>query len=94
VLGWVKGLQPEPDLLDQAFCAICETRTQTYAGYARFRNFLLSGEQGLAGTKTLIDIFQDVLTLEYGEQPLARSSVEWQPDDKHLLLFPFHYCIM
>jgi len=23
--------------------------------------------------------------VEYGEQPLSRYSVEWQPDDKHLL---------
>jgi hypothetical protein len=46
---------------------------------------LLYGEQGLAGNKTLINIFQDVLKLEYGEHPLSRYSVEWQPDDRHLL---------
>lgn len=57
----------------------------TKAGYARFRNFLLYGEQGLAGKKALINIFQDVLTLEYGEHPLSRYSVEWQPNDRHLL---------
>src|SRR5215471_2872309 len=85
VLQWIKGMQPEPDLVYRAFSAICETRTLTKAGYARFRNFLLYGEQGLAGNKTLINIFQDVLTLEYGDQPLARYSVEWQPDDTHLL---------
>jgi hypothetical protein len=55
---------------------ICETRTLTKAGYARFRNFLLYGEQGLVGNKTLVNIFQDVLTLEYGEHPLSRYSVE------------------
>jgi putative transposase len=85
VLGWVKGMQPEPDLVYRAFEAICETRTLTKAGYARFRNFLLYGEQGLAGKKTLVNIFQDVLTLEYGDHPLSRYSVEWQPDDHHLL---------
>ena len=85
VLGWVKGMQPEPDLVYRAFSAICETRTLTKAGYARFRNFLLYGEQGLAGKRTLVNIFQDTLTLEYGEQPLSRYSVEWQPDDTHLL---------
>ncbi len=53
VLGWVRGMQPEPDLVYRAFEAICETRTLTKAGYARFRNFLLYGEQGLAGKKTL-----------------------------------------
>jgi hypothetical protein len=34
--------------------------------------------------RRLINIFQDTLTLEYGEYPLAKYSVEWQPDDKHL----------
>jgi hypothetical protein len=85
VLGWIKGMQPEPDLIYRAFSAICETRTLTKAGYARFRNFLLYGEQGLAGKRTLVNIFQDTLTLEYGEQPLSRYSVEWLPDDTHLL---------
>jgi hypothetical protein len=85
VLQWIKGMQPEPDLVYRAFSALCETRTLTKAGYARFRNFLLYGEQGLAGKRALINIFQDVLTLEYGEHPLSRYSVEWQPDDTHLL---------
>jgi transposase InsO family protein len=85
VLGWVKGMQPAPDLVYRAFSAICETRTLTKAGYARFRHFLLYGEQGLAGKRTLVNIFQDQLSLEYGEQPLSRYSVEWQPDETHLL---------
>jgi hypothetical protein len=85
VLGWVKGMQPDPKVVYRVFSAICETRTLNKAGYAKFRNFLLYGEQALAGEKTLINIFQDMLTLEYGEQPLSRYSVEWQPDDKHLL---------
>src|SRR5260370_11957390 len=74
-----------PDYMYRAFSAICETRTPTKAGYARFRDFLLYGERALAGKQTLINIFQDTLALEYGEQPLAKYSVEWQPDDKHLL---------
>ncbi len=85
VLGWVTGKQFEPDYMYRAFSALCETRTLTKAGYARFRDFLLYGERGLAGKKALINIFQDTLALEYGEQPLAKYSVEWQPDDKHLL---------
>ena len=39
---------------------------------------------GLAGKKALINIFQDTLTLEYGEHPLTKYSVGWQPDDKSL----------
>lgn len=38
VLGWVKGMQPEPALVHQAFSAICETRRLDKAGYAKFRN--------------------------------------------------------
>jgi putative transposase len=85
VLGWVTGKQFEPDYMYRAFSAICETRRLSSAGYARFRDFLLYGERGLAGKKALINIFQDTLALEYREHPLAKYSVEWQPDDKHLL---------
>ena len=31
-----------------------------------------------------LDIFQDVLTLDYNQERLSRYSVEWQPDDHHL----------
>jgi len=44
----------------------------------------LYGEQGLAGQETLVNIFQDTLTLEYGEYSLSKYSVEWQPDDRHV----------
>jgi putative transposase len=50
-----------------------------------YRAFLLYGERALAGKKALITIFQDTLALEYGEYPLAKYSVEWQPDYRHLL---------
>ncbi len=85
VLGWQRGMQPEPELIYRAFSAIGETRVLNKAGYAKFRNFLLYGEQGLAGQEALINIFQDTLTLEYGEYPLSKYAVEWQPDDRHLL---------
>ena len=39
VLGWIKGMQPEPELIYHAFSAIGETRVLNQAGYARFRNF-------------------------------------------------------
>lgn len=84
VLNWQRGMQPEPELIYRAFSAVGETRTLNKAGYAKFRNFLLYGEQGLAGYETLVNIFQDTLTLEYGDTPLSKYSVEWQPDDRHL----------
>jgi hypothetical protein len=45
VLGWVTGRQFEPDYVYRAFSAMCETRTLSKAGYARFRNFLLYAER-------------------------------------------------
>jgi transposase InsO family protein len=84
VLGWVKGMQPEPERIYRAFSAVGEIRTITKAGYVRFRDYLLYGEWNLTGERALVNMFQDVLTLEYQEQPLSRYSVEWQPDEKHL----------
>jgi putative transposase len=83
VLGWVTGRQHEPEPVYRAFSAVCETRVLNKAGYARFRDFLLYGERHLAGKPTLINIFQDILALEYEQHALAKYSVEWQPDDKH-----------
>jgi putative transposase len=84
VLGWITGMQPEPELVHCVFEAICETRRLNKAGYVRFRNFLLYGERGLVGQEALVNIFQDMLTLEHHEEKLSRYSVEWQPDDRHL----------
>ncbi|QBD78619.1 hypothetical protein EPA93_22540 [Ktedonosporobacter rubrisoli] len=77
-------MQLEPALVYQAFSALCEMRRLTKAGYARFRNFLLYGGRNLAGEIVKIDIFQDVLTLDYHLERLSRYSVEWQPDDHHI----------
>jgi putative transposase len=76
--------QPEPERIYRAFSAVGEMRTITKAGYVGFRDYLLYGEQNMAGERALVNLFQDILTLEYQEQPLARYSVEWQPDEKHL----------
>lgn len=77
-------MQSEPERIYRDFSAVGDMRTITKAGYVRFRDYLLYGEQNLAGEKALVNLFQDVLTLEYQEQPLSRYSVEWQPDEKHL----------
>jgi putative transposase len=84
VLGWIKGVQPEPALVHQVFEAICETRRLNKAGYAKFRNFLLYGERSLAGQEAVVNIFQDLLTLEHQQEKLTRYSVEWQSDERHL----------
>ncbi|WP_126629549.1 hypothetical protein [Dictyobacter alpinus] len=38
----------------------------------------------MAGETVQVDIFQDVLTLDYHQERLSRYSVEWQPDDRHI----------
>jgi hypothetical protein len=38
----------------------------------------------LAGKEAVVNIFQDLLTLEYQQEKLSRYSVEWQPDERHL----------
>ena len=83
VLQWIKGTEVAPEVVYQAFSGLCETRRLNKAGYVRFRNFLLYGERNLAGETVQVDIFQDVLTLDYHQERLSRYSVEWQPDDSH-----------
>jgi hypothetical protein len=83
VVGWVKGMQPDPQLVYRVFSAVGEMRTINKAGYVRFRDFWLYGERALPREKVLVNIFQDILTLEYQEQPLSRYWVEWAPDDRH-----------
>ncbi|WP_137686063.1 hypothetical protein [Thermosporothrix hazakensis] len=83
VLQWMKEVQPEPELVEQAFSAMCETRRLNKAGYARFRNCLLYGERNLAGETGQVDSLQDGLTLDSNQERLSRHSVEWAPDDHH-----------
>jgi putative transposase len=40
VLGWVKGMQPEPELIYRAFSAIGETRVLNSAGYGVQQGFV------------------------------------------------------
>ena len=49
-----------------------------------FATGLTTRERALAGEITQINIFQDVLTLEYEQEKFSRYSVEWQPDERHL----------
>ncbi len=51
ILGWIKGMQPEPELVHRVFEAICETRRLNKAGDATFRKFLLYGEPGREGSR-------------------------------------------
>jgi len=68
-----------PDLLD-----VINALVPALSAEESFRNFLLYGERNLAGETVQVDIFQDVLTLDYHQERLSRYSVEWQPDDRHI----------
>jgi hypothetical protein len=45
---------------------------------------LLYGERGLARQEAVVNILQDLLTLEHQQEKLSRYSVGWQPDERHL----------
>jgi hypothetical protein len=81
----VKGTEVEPERLRWAFSVVAATRHLNRAGYVRFHDFLLYGEEGLAGKQASINLLHDTLTLEYAEEPLSRYSVEFQPDQKRFL---------
>lgn len=78
------GCNRSQSVFTESSLPLAKPGSSTKPGMPAFRNFLLYGEQGLAGQETLITIFQDTLTLEYGEYPLSKYAVEWQSDDHHL----------
>jgi len=49
---------------------------QYLSSYAKFRNFLIYGERALAGQEAVVNIFQDVPTLEHQHEKLSRYLVE------------------
>ncbi len=49
VLQWIKGVQPEPELVYQAFSAMCETRRLNKADLAGCHNPFNCAEPDLGG---------------------------------------------
>ncbi len=85
VLGWVCGRQFEPRILDRVFRHSRYGRKLDRLGYVRFRNFRVYGERGLTGERAAVWLYGENLTLEYGDEPLARYKVAYQPDKRRLL---------
>jgi hypothetical protein len=75
IAHWLRHTYTGPFLW---FCCFCGWF------FLYFRSRIHTGERNLAGETVLVDIFQDVLTLDYHQERLSRYSVEWQPDDRHL----------
>jgi putative transposase len=79
VLGWVTGVRYLKEDLERAFFASRFSRILDALGYARFRDWRIYGEEGLARRETALWLQAESLTVEYGGQPLSRYDVEYLP---------------
>jgi putative transposase len=84
VLGWVQGQLREVAELDRLFYAWRFWRRVNPGGYVRFRQWLIYGERGLAKEQVAVWLYNESLTLEFREEPLAQYEIAYQPDRKHL----------
>ena len=96
VLGWVKGVWCDAELLGRLF-QVRADRWFDHHGYLRFRHWRLYGERGLAGRHGAAWLFGEVLSLTYQDELLAQYQVAYAPDGRHIRavsqprLFPNRY---
>ena len=76
VLGWLTGVRYRKEDLERAFFSTRFSRVLDSLGYARFRDWRLYGEEGLARKETAVWLQPGSLTLEYGGETLSRYDVE------------------
>jgi hypothetical protein len=69
--------------LDRLFYAWRFERPVNRSGYVRFRQWLIYGERGWAEDKVMVGLYNENLTIEFAEEPLAQYEVAYQPDHKH-----------
>ncbi len=79
VLGWVTGVRYREEELERAFFAVRFSRVLDALGYARFRDWKLYGEEGLAKQEAAVWLQEKTLTVEHGGEPLSRYDVEYLP---------------
>ena len=77
VLGWVSGRRHEPEKLARAFFSTRFARTLDPRGYARFRHWLIYGDEGLARREAALWLGKESLTVEFDGRPLSRYRVEY-----------------
>jgi putative transposase len=77
VLGWVSGRRHEPEKLARAFFSTRFARTLDQRGYARFRHWLIYGNEGLARCEAALWLSKENLTVEYAGEPLSHYEVEY-----------------
>lgn len=84
VLGWVTGVHYRKEELDRAFFSTRFSRTLNTLGYARFRDWRVYGEEGLAKREAALWLAAESLTLEYAGETLSRYDVQYVPDSSKL----------
>lgn len=70
--------------LDRAFFSTRFSRTLNSLGYARFRDWRVYGEEGLAKREAALWLAAESLTLEYAGETLSRYDVQYVPDSSKL----------
>jgi putative transposase len=85
VLGWVTGVRYREEDLRRAFFSTRFSRILDSLGYARFRNWRIYGEEGLARREAALWLGAESLTVEYGGEPLSRYEVKYQPGSGQLV---------
>lgn len=82
VLGWVRGKMRSPEELHRIFYETRFLRRLNKVGYLRFRHWRIYGEYGLSRQQVAIWLYEEHLTVEFTDQPLAQYQVEYQPNKK------------
>jgi transposase len=83
VLGWVHGQQRDLEQLHRIFYAVRWERRLNGAGYLRLRHWRVYAERGLAQRRVAVWLYEEKLTIEFGDEPLAQYAVEYEPDHQH-----------
>jgi len=89
VLGWTPVQRwRSPEDLHRIFYASRFLRRLDRWGYVHFRLWKLYGEEALMRRPAVIWVHGEALTVEYEETPLARYTVQYQPDKEHFKAVP------
>lgn len=84
VLGWVRGKVRTSEELHRIFYETRHLRQLNSAGCLKFRHWRLYGEYGLAKRQVVIWLYEEHLTVEFADTPLAQYQIEYQPNKKDL----------
>jgi len=83
VLGWVRGQIRDAADLHRMFYTVRFQRRLNGAGYLHFRHWRVYAERGLARQVVGLWLYEENLTIEFSDEPLAQYAVKYQPDHQH-----------